>query len=180
MAKNIIQKLIGSCDFTHKNNELKVADEQIELYSNIKKGVLVKADERDMDINGNYKVPAGVHKIASYAFSDCKYVNSVILGNDVKTIDEHAFCNCGVKYIDLGGVENIKAWAFSFCVKLQEVKLSRELKYVNRDIFFNCISLKKFITPTGDIILRGSMFANRADAQDEIQAYIDRNKMLAK
>ena len=203
MAKNIIQKLIDAGVIAHKDVEQYMDDynknkkqkrlvwqkvelitqeqeNQVEKYSQIEKGVLVKADERDVDKNGNYTVPENVIRIREYAFSDCKNVTTVTLGSNVKTINPHAFFDCGVRYINLARVEYIGENAFDFCNNLTEITLSSELKHVGRSAFYNCMSLKKFITPTGVINLQGCKFAFRSDAQEEIEAYIQGNKELAK
>ena len=202
---SIIERLIDEGVFTHKDVEQylanynkkkekqkrliqqqveetsKAEDKQVKIYSQIEKGVLVKADERDVDKNGKYTVPAGVSRIKQYAFSECKEVTTVTLGPNVKTIEPHAFFRCRARYIDLGRVETIGDWAFSNCDYLAEIVLSSRLQRVGMAVFYNCINLKRFIVPTGgDIILKGSRFANRADAQWGIVDYVESNKEAAK
>ena len=82
--------------------------------------------------------------------------------------------------MNLGRVETIGEWSFDYCMNLKEVQLSSKLKHVGSAAFYNCISFKKFIAPTGTIILPGCVFAIRSDAQEEIEAYIQRNKELAR
>lgn len=199
MEKNIIQELIDAGVCTHKDveqylheyrNQKRLIKQKVEkiqpntneteIYSKIEKGILLKVDERDIDKKGNYTVPANVYRIAEYAFSACKNVTTITLGTNVRTIDSHAFFNCGVRYLNLGSVESINSWAFDFCMNLTEIKLSKELKYVGDSAFYNCVNLKRFITPTEVINLKGCKFAGRTDAQEEIQSYIYKNKMLTR
>ncbi|MBQ7797874.1 MAG: leucine-rich repeat domain-containing protein [Clostridia bacterium] len=205
MEKSIIQRLIDAGICTHKDVEQyideynkknekqkRLIEQKLELitqdeenqtktYSKIENSVFKKFDERDLDKNGSYIVPANVTKIGRFAFSGCKKINSVQLGPNVKTVDKEAFFNSGLKYIDLAYVESIGEGAFSFCLDLEGVKLSSKLRIIDRGVFYNCMNLKQFITPACNVItLVGSEWANRSDAYEELISYMRSNKELAR
>lgn len=39
-------------------------------------------------------IPNSVTSIGDFAFYDCKHMNSVVFGKNIKTIGNYAFCDC--------------------------------------------------------------------------------------
>ena len=193
MDNNIIQKLIDAKVFTHKDveeylNEYNKAHGRLivrqveqrqtkntrkEVFSRIENGVLMRLDERDLDKNGNYKVPLGVHRIGEYAFSGYDNINMVIMGDRVKSISAKAFYQSGIRKIDLNKVERIARLAFAECENLEEIKLSSKLKYAGDGIFLHTKHLNRLIEPSGNII---EVDNQPLEAENKLWKYIKSNK----
>lgn len=193
MEKNIIQKLIDAKVFTHKDVEDYLDDynkehgtliarqeeqgqskrARKEIFSRIENGVLMRLDERDLDKNGNYKVPLGVHRIGEYAFSGYDNINMVIMGDRVKTISAKAFYQSGIRKIDLNKVERIARLAFAECENLEEIKLSSKLKYAGDGVFLHTKSLNRLIEPSGNVI---KLKYRSLESEKELWKYINKSK----
>ncbi len=88
-----------------------------------------------------YKVTA----IANKAFKNNKYVKTVKISKNIKTIGVSAFANCKkLQKVTIGkSVTTIKASAFSGCVKLKSISLPAKTKKIGAKAFANCKKLKK-------------------------------------
>ena len=161
MEKSIIQKMIEAEIITEKdiveyyNTNLKEQEEnkpkKVEkpTYSLIADGVLVKFDEKDLNKNGGYVVPAGVHTIGQGAFKSCQGLMSVKLGRDVIEIKSAAFEECfylqSVKMTN--SVRRIGDCAFFDCMDLTEINLSSNLKEISPRTFERCVKLQRIEIP---------------------------------
>lgn len=150
-------------------------------YSQIEDGVLIKFDQRDLDTNGNYNVPAGVKVIDSYAFSGVKAntinlgnvthiresgfwnnnIQHIVLPNTLKSIGEYAFhLSWEISSIDLpNNLETIPTCAFDNCLKLRSVKLPKNLKEIGACAFARCESLENIKLPKGIQTIERGAFA---------------------
>lgn len=99
--------------------------------------------------------------IADGAFRDAQ-IDSVTLGVNIKTIEDHAFSRC--KYLEKvrlnAGLEEIDYNAFSDCDALRSVILPRDcsLKEIDTCAFFRCSSLETFEVPLSCTYLGTSVF----------------------
>ena len=85
-------------------------------------------------------LPETVTAIGSYAFYDCRNLESVDLGN-AKIIGDYAFYRCSsLGYIDLSGITTIGNSAFRICSSLDNIDLSG-VASIGSDAFEDCTSL---------------------------------------
>lgn len=85
-----------------------------------------------------------VQEIGKFCFSGNKTVETIILPESVKQIDEFAFANCpNLKTVIAPGVDNCGMYAFSDCEHLVNVEMT-DLTTANTGLFKNCKSLKTF------------------------------------
>ena len=161
MEKSIIQKMIEAEIISVKdiveyyNDNLK---EQVEnlpkksekpTYSIIENGALVKFDERDLNKNGGYITPVGVHTIREYAFSGLDKLTNITIRRDVIEIEESAFESCcNLKSVKMANsVCKLGEHVFDSCISLADVKLSSKLKFIPAYTFMNCINLQQIMLP---------------------------------
>lgn len=82
--------------------------------------------------SGDFMIPA-------YTFSGCEALQSFVVPERVKRIEEYAFSNCaGLESVDLGGTEHIGDWAFQRCTELTIPDFSN-VWWVGEDAFSHCI-----------------------------------------
>ena len=85
-----------------------------------------------------------VTSIATAAFSSCENIESVTIGNNVKTINEAAFQKCkALTTVTIGNsVETIGISAFLDCASLTSITLPNSVTSVGGKAFEGCTSLK--------------------------------------
>ena len=129
---------------------IKVQKEQKPTYSEIKDGVLVKFDERDLNNRGGYVTPKGVVEIGDEAFFWCEKLRRIHLSRDVKTIGVGAFNKCvNLQIVTMtNSVTKIKKHAFQECLNLYDLRLSDNIKELPENVFINCRSLQNLILPS--------------------------------
>ena len=72
----------------------------------------------------SYSTPDGVTAIGDYAFSPCKSLKEVIIGDSVVTIGNDAFRSSTIQRIEIGNnVQSIEDFAFYYCILLTDVIL---------------------------------------------------------
>ncbi len=132
----------------YKTN-IKGQKEQKPVYSIIEDGVLVKFDKRDLDKNGGYVTPIGIHTIKEYSFSSCDNLTKITIRRDVAEIGESAFESCcNLKSVKMAnGVCRLGEHVFDSCISLTDVKLSSKLKFIPAYTFMNCINLQQIMLP---------------------------------
>jgi len=83
-----------------------------------------------------------VISVGSFAFDDCAKLQSVDLKNCVE-IDKYAFANCkSLLQIDLQSCKTLNKSAFCNCDELSSVTLDKELKVIPEQCFSGCSSLQ--------------------------------------
>lgn len=89
-------------------------------------------------------------RVAASAFYDCTGLASIILPGTIEYIEGGAFCNTGLKTIDLSQSPSMQFGhaAFDGCEELMEVKLASlvELDFP-KDAFSGCVKLEKINLP---------------------------------
>ena len=89
-------------------------------------------------------VTYSVTSIGSSAFSKCRGLKSVTIGNSVTSIGEGAFSNCsGLTSVTIpNSVTSIDAWAFSYCSGLTSVTVGNSVTSIGSYAFRDCSGLK--------------------------------------
>ena len=90
-----------------------------------------------------------VTKIGNQAFSTCRKITSIKLGNNITDISFGAFWGCEkLESINIPNrVTNIGARAFSGCGKLESINIPQGISIIRGATFANCIELKEIIIP---------------------------------
>jgi len=183
MEKSLIQILIENKVITNADVE-KYYNENIRQqagetsnkknYSEIKNGVLVKLDTRDLNTKGEYVTPPEVVKIGRYAFSDCKNLVKVTLGKNVQAISGYAFYGSNVFVVEMtDNVYHIGEAAFAYCWNLSNIKLSDNIKTIQPHTFYQCSNLWEISLPRNLKRIKDSAFCSCTKLQ-----HVDVNKYL--
>ena len=91
----------------------------------------------------SYIVPVSVTEICESAFSGCKNLTEVELGENLEIIGDHAFVNSALTRIDIPGrVTTIGSSAFSGCSDLKEATLGDSVTKIDGWLFSSCKSLE--------------------------------------
>ena len=93
-------------------------------------------------------------------------LKSVIIGNDVTSINEELFSGCdSLATITIGNnVKSIHKNAFSYCDSLTSITIPKNVEYIDSYAFYNCSSLKYLYIEDNEIDLKGDAKAF-SDAQ---------------
>ena len=88
-------------------------------------------------------IPNSVKTIENEAFAFCSNLSSVTIGNSVKTIGDFAFAHCtSLASIDIpNSVETIEYGAFVHCSKLSSVTIGNSVKTIGSNAFQYCSDL---------------------------------------
>ena len=87
-----------------------------------------------------------VKTIPDKTFNECSNLSSVSIGNNVESIGDSSFSDC-VKLTEVtipNKVDTIKSYAFSNCKELKKVVVEGNLKHVGERAFWDCSSLNNF------------------------------------
>ncbi len=90
-----------------------------------------------------------VTRIATYAFTDCSNLKSVIISNGIKIIADYAFMNC-TNLTDIsipGSVTDIYDHAFANCSKLASITIPDGLADIGYCSFRGCTSIESINIP---------------------------------
>ena len=119
------------------------------IYSIIKHGVLVKFDERDLNINGGYTPPRNVKVIGYGAFRNCNRLIKIKLHKGIVEIKPNAFWNCqNLESVDMtDNVKRMGICAFMYCENLKKIKLSSNIDCIEGHTFIGCTSLEQIKLP---------------------------------
>ena len=92
-----------------------------------------------------FNVPAGVHDIGSYSFSNCTTLQSITLPTGAKTIGSRAFEGCtALQSIHLpNSISTIGGYAFSSCKALSSITFSANITKIGSHAFADCTGLKE-------------------------------------
>ena len=98
---------------------------------------------------GEFKIPDSVTSIGNSAFSGCKSLTSVTIGNSVTSIGEEAFEYCRrLTSITIGNsVTSIGSSAFRCCYSLTSVTIGNSVTSIGEYAFSGCSSLTSVTIP---------------------------------
>lgn len=142
------------------------------MYSSIKNGILLRFDERDLDVNGCFVIPNSVVEIANNAFhggyfplpdfTKCTKLKKVVIPQSVKKIGENAFCNnTGLETVELDeGLSELAFMAFCDCENLKQINLPASLKILGESCFSGCKKLQVLDIPSNIEKVGVSVFYN--------------------
>ena len=104
-----------------------------------------------------------VTKIEDKCFLDCLRLKEVILSDFIEEIGENAFCNTGIKSINIpNGVKLIEKGVFSNCRDLVSVILPNSVKEIKENAFSNT-GIKSINIPDGVKVIEKRVFSNCRD-----------------
>ena len=104
---------------------------------------------RDCKKLESIKLPTTLEKINQYAFLECTSLESINIPHNLKEIRGYAFAGCtSLKSIELpDSVTKLGPWVFSGCENLQNIKLSKNITDIEDNVFYHCYSLKDIVIP---------------------------------
>ncbi len=158
---------IGVCAFAfcsalsdikvNSDNPSYSADEYGALF-NKDKTVIIKypANSKTTD----YVVPQSVTAIGTYAFDNCRHLNTVIIPDSVKAIENYAFYNC-CSLTDVtipSGVTKINSGVFYCCCKLGSITIPSSVTSIGNAAFWNCNGLTSVFIEDGVTNIGNSSF----------------------
>ena len=106
-------------------------------------------------------VKKGVTQIGARAFSGCRLLSAVSLGQDLKAVCAEAFRDCTalVKITIPNSVKKIDVRAFYGCTALTAAKLSDSMTEICEGTFWNCSALTSITIPDAVTGIRTTAFA---------------------
>ena len=115
-----------------------------------------------LDRKGKITIPDTVVTIKECAFYDCKKIEEVCAGNNLKYIDEAAFYGCeNLKIVNFGdSVKKIRAYAFGNCESLEKINTTENLTAIGNSAFCGCKNLKEVSVLSDNIAFGHKIFEN--------------------
>ena len=159
-VSSIGSRAFDSCFGLTKVNYLGTVDEwaEIDFFDN------PTYDAKDLYINGELLTDVkiiSVDSIKSAAFSNCKSIKSVEIGNSVTSIGNSAFENCsGLTSVSIGNnVTSIGHYAFENCSGLTSVTIPNSVTSIGGGAFSYCsgltsVTIPNSVTSIGDDAFR--------------------------
>lgn len=147
----------------------------------------------DKEISGEINIPSSVlynqkefkvWSITDYGFSECKELNSIIIGNGIVNIGtgsfsgclnlktiilpqsilnifDEAFTGCGIEKLQLpDDIPLLRANTFKDCLYLKEIEFPNNLNTIESNCFSGCPSLENFDWPVGCTEILSNTFNN--------------------
>ena len=97
----------------------------------------------------NVNLPKEVEFISSWAFCNCRYLQSISLPEGITYIGTRAFERCSslreIRLPDL--LTQIMSNTFSLCTELSYIQFPSNLSFIHKDAFFGCSKLEFFYFP---------------------------------
>lgn len=99
--------------------------------------------------SGLKKVNIHIKQLEDAVFKNCKELEEVSLGNEVKALGKEVFSSCSkLKSVKLDGIITvIPKSTFSNCTELREFTVPRFVESINESAFLNDLNLKKIMIP---------------------------------
>ncbi len=135
-----------------------------------------------------FTVPQTVRKIAGWCFSNNRYLTSIELNDNIKTIEDGTFAYCRtLKILDFGNnvtrigvnsfrdcdkivsinfpdsIEIIDSFAFFDCGGLTSVEIPAKVTVIKDFSFASCVSLETVTIPSGVVSIEEAVFANNSN-----------------
>ncbi len=105
-------------------------------------------------------IPDNVTSIEDYVFYDCEGLESVIVPDVMTSIGKFAFCNCSsLTSVDIpDSVTAIEEYAFSGCKSLSNINIPDSLTAIGEHAFYYCSSLTSVDIPDSVTAIGGYAF----------------------
>ena len=118
-----------------------------------------------LDKKGKITIPDTVVTIKECAFYDCKKIEEVCAGNNLKYIDEAAFYGCeNLKTVNFGdSIKKIRAYAFANCASLEKFNTTENLTSIGNSAFCGCKNLKEISILSNNIEFCHKIFEDCSD-----------------
>ena len=130
------------------------------MYSYIIDRKLVQFDERDVDENGEFIVPAQVLKIENNAFKSCRKLTKIKFLPGLREIGSEAFAFSYLQEVEMSNtITKIGSEAFKGSSDLKEIILPNGLKCIEYYTFAGC-GLEKVVLPEGLTSIDDRAFCN--------------------
>lgn len=118
-------------------------------------GVLFNKDLTELAIypmgksDSSYQIPDSVTSIRAFAFSECVYLNNIIIPNSVTSIGNAAFgYSDSIKNVTIpNSVVNIGQAIFVDCPSLETIVIPDSITQLTMSMFTSCISLSTITLP---------------------------------
>ena len=109
-----------------------------------------------------FKKGKSTQLIGANTFTGCSKLEKVILPDNIKFIDDHAFYNCeNLTQINLQYVQGICIGAFENCSKLKTVQFPKDNINISKNAFQNCTSLESIsLSGTSGYQIQYSLYKN--------------------
>lgn len=112
-------------------------------------GVLYSKDGKELILyprkkeGTSFTVPNGVNTIKQFAFSNCNFIENVVVLEGVASIEKHAFGACNnLKSISFPKtLTSIDTYAFWSCISLKDVVIPSSVSFIGERAFYFCLSL---------------------------------------
>lgn len=130
------------------------------LYSKDGKTLIQYAEGETDDTH--FVIPNSVTVIGKSAFSGCKSLNMITIGESVDSIEDSAFFGCEslTSMVIPYGVASIGNSAFSDCKSLAYISIPNSVTSIGDSAFSDCESLAKIIIPNSVTIIRREAFSD--------------------
>ena len=99
----------------------------------------------------NTRLPSSITSIGSYAFADCKEMDSITIPSSVTSIGSYAFLNCSsLTSIKIpSGVSEIAEGTFYGCSGLTSIEIPSKVQSIGNEAFAYCYGLTSLNIPDG-------------------------------
>lgn len=100
-------------------------------------------------------------EIADYAFENCKFIESIVLNDEVSSIGNYAFLGCkSLKRFDIpSNVTSISEGTFKDCWSITVISVPDSVQSIGKEAFMNCELLSSVYIPYGVKTVQDSTFS---------------------
>ena len=155
-------------DLEIPSNVKTIGERAFQGCSNLKRAIIC---------NSVQETDSGTTSIGSYAFYDCKSLESVTIGGAVAIIGESAFYKCdNLESVTIcNGVATIQTSAFCKCNKLKSITIPESVTSIEKEAFYFCESLASvYCKPETPPTLGSTAFSFNASGR---KIYVPRNSV---
>lgn len=126
----------------------------------VKKGVLIKVSNDDINEDGYFDSFEGIKAIGEGAFSHCDKLTNILIPSEVTSIGKGAFYGCS-NLCDVSiyaEIDELQEDTFYCCSALKNIDLNDEITVIGDNCFTGCESLERIYLPLKLKIIGNSAF----------------------